>query len=163
MPTFVPAPTSMPRVCRFIDLLDQLAEGVQPAASPEPAVQAVTTNYVEPDDTGLPGALRYDDLFEHVIRGQRYAEIATLIVVVEEDAETRDLTKAQATSDDLDSAVFAEAWKVFFLNAASLSSSLRIVNLGMGAAMVEQAVQSALAQNRNLLAYSSPNSSAAQA
>ncbi|MEL7168061.1 MAG: hypothetical protein AAGN64_01800 [Bacteroidota bacterium] len=164
MPTFVPAPTSMPRVCRFIDLLDQLAEGVQPAASPEPSVQVATANYVEPSDTSLPGALRYDDLFQHVIRGQRYAEIATLIVVVDEDGETRDLTKAEATSDHFDSAVFAEGWKVFWLAMGKLVNSLRLVDTGAASAMLQEAAIKALEkQNRNLLAFSSPSSSAAQA
>lgn len=155
MPTFVPAPTSMPRVCRFIDLLDQLAEGVQPAASPEPSVQVATANYVEPSDTGLSGALRYDDLFQHVIRGQRYAEIAMLIVVVEEDGKTRSLTEAEAASDDFDSAVFAEGWRSFFLASAQLTSALKVSQLGELSGMVEQAVAKTLATRQP--AYSSLN------
>lgn len=163
MPTFVPAPTSMPRVCRFIDLLDQLAEGVQPAASPEPSVQVATENYVEATENGLSGALRYDDLFQHVIRGQRYAQIATIIVVAEEDGETRNLTEAEAISDAFDSAVFAEAWKDFFMRSALLTNSLQLADLGAASAMVQEAVQAVMTQNGNLLGSLSQNSFAARA
>lgn len=163
MPTFVPAPTSMPRVCQFIDLLDQLAEGVQPAASPQPSVQVATENYVEPTGTGLSGALRYDDLFQHVIRGQRYAEIAAIIVVVEEDGETRNLTEAETKSDDFDSAVFAEGWRRFFISSGQLTSALKVTELGELSGIVEKAVRAVQTQSRNPLGSWSPNSSDAQA
>lgn len=122
---------SLARACRFTAFLQDVVSQTLAAPVVEAAPNDRPTTMAEVERAErrpAPGRVRMAtpfDVYQAVVEGGRFAELAALIVVaVEPDGAVRDVTEEEARSEAFPAGVFTEALPLFFERSTGLTTGL---------------------------------------